>query len=693
MTKNILLILLLCTAWDAHAQSEISTIRIQDDTATESIEASGFNSIAEKDLPMSLSTVNAKKIEENSLHRLSDITLLEASVTDSYNAAGYWDYLSVRGFTLDNRYNYQREGLPISAETSIALDNKERIEILHGLNGLQSGAASPGGSVNYVVKRPTEKPLREIRTELSNNGNLLAAVDAGGRVESRKEFGYRLNLAHEDLHPALKKTSGQRTLAAFAGDWRINSSTLLETEVEWSHRSQPSQAGFSLLGDKVPSPTEPDLNLNNQPWTEPVVFQGFTGSVRFTRSLTETPWSWSVTAGAQDLTTDDRLAYPYGCTAESRFDRYCSDGTYDLYDYRSEGESRKTYAGKTSLQGTIQTSAVTHQLSVGMAASSLRERYQRQAYNYAGIGNVEGTAVGTPDPALTEENTNRDAAVRELFLSDAASWKSWKGWLGLRYTNLERSSVRTDGSRPTDYTQNFATPWLALSYDFTDMMAYASYGQGLESYVTPNKDGYDHRGEFLSDVISRQIEVGLRGKSRLEWSVSVFEIHRPTVTDQKPSYEVDGEAVHRGLELQASYDQGAWQLGGSFMKLHAERQNAVLDSSLNGKRPVNVPEDTLRLQAGYKIPGVPGLALQTRLSHEGERAILPDNSLLLPAWTRWDAGVSYAHSWEGARLLWRLSVDNITDEHYWRESPTQYGHVYLYPGDTRSVFLSLQASL
>lgn len=38
----------------------------------------------------------------------------------------------MRGVVLDNRYNGRREGLPISADTSIPPQNKERIEILKG---------------------------------------------------------------------------------------------------------------------------------------------------------------------------------------------------------------------------------------------------------------------------------------------------------------------------------------------------------------------------------------------------------------------------------------------------------------------------------------------------------------------------------------------------------------------------------
>src|SRR3989344_5665870 len=70
--------------------------------------------------------------------RLADLTKLDASTTDAYNPIGYWDSLNVRGFELDKAYNFRREGLPISAETRIALDNKAGIELLKGTSGMQA---------------------------------------------------------------------------------------------------------------------------------------------------------------------------------------------------------------------------------------------------------------------------------------------------------------------------------------------------------------------------------------------------------------------------------------------------------------------------------------------------------------------------------------------------------------------------
>lgn len=664
-------------------------VDVQEQTPSGTSGLLGFEELSLNELPLSAKEVSESKIRQENIHRLSDVTSVEASVTDSYNATGYWDVMSVRGYTLDNKFNYRREGLLISAETSVPLDNKAGIDVLKGLSAVQAGASSPGGIINYNVKRPTGKNIREVHTEITDSGNILTGIDVGGSVD---QYGYRLNLAQEKLDPHLKDAKGDRSFASFAGDVRLPHESLLEVEAEWSRRSQPSQAAFSLLGSKLPDPVDPRLNLNDQPWSQPVVFTGSTGTARFTQMIAGT-WNWSAIVGVQTLGTDDHLAYPFGCSAENNYDRYCSDGTYDMYDYRSDNESRVTQAAKISTQGQIKTAEVSHNLSVGVMGSSTKERYQGQAYNFVGKGNVDGTTILPANPATNDPNTNRDAKSIEGFVTESAAWGKWRGWLGLRMDYLERSSERTDGSRPVSYSQNFAIPWGALAYNFDSMMGYISMGDGLESFVTPNKSGYDYPGEFLADVRSHQIELGLKGEGAVNWSVSAFEINRPVVTDQPPYYQADGVDRHRGVEAAGDYRWQRWDFGASVMTLQARREDGDLNPSLNGKRPVNVPEYTLRIGVNYQTPWVQGLSLNSRVVREGSRAVVADNSIMLPSWTRVDAGVAYSQKWWNTPTLARLSVENIADQRYWRESPTQYGHIYLYPGEGRSFLLSLQAWL
>jgi len=423
--------------------------------------------------------------------------------------------------------------LPINAETSIALDNKARIEVLKGTSGIQSGTSAPGGLVNYVVKRPLDAPLRSATLEWRERGSVLGAVDLSQRFGTDQAFGMRVNAALEHLDPQLRDARGRRRLFALAGDARLGSDTLIEAEVERSHRSQPSQPGFSLLGNAVPAPGDPRINLNNQPWSLPVVFDGTTASLRLQRRLSA-DWRLTAHAATQRLRTDDRVAFPFGCfdpnpPPDGTYygDRYCPNGTFDLYDFRSENERRRIDAFDVGVHGKLTTGAWSHELSAGVLRSIVRNRAQAQAFNPAGTGNVDGTAVTAPMPDATTAGTNRDERSTELYIRDAVKLtEQVTTWFGVRHSRLDRQSVLSDGTAPTDYRQSFTTPWLAASYALgRDHLVYASWGQGVESEVAPNLPHYSNRGQPLPALKSRQVEVGIKGASeRLIWGVAAFDI-------------------------------------------------------------------------------------------------------------------------------------------------------------------------
>jgi iron complex outermembrane recepter protein len=701
---------ILCVASPMWVQAQVNPVALSPVTVSGRAsppvpDISGWGDVPLNEAPFAASSIGKDQLQAIGARRLADVTKLDVSVSDAYNSPGYWDFVTVRGFVLDNRYNFRREGLPISAETSIPLDNKERIDILKGTSGIQAGTSAPGGLVNYGVKRPTDQNLREVRLEASANGSVLGAVDLGGRFGEGQAFGYRLNVANETLRPITKNLDGQRNLFALAMDWRFSPASVLSAEVESSHKTQPSQSGFSLLGNTLPAPVDPRLNLNNQPWSQPSDFDATTGTLRFEQSL-NADWRWSAQLGSQELKTNDRLAYAFGCSAENNYDRYCSDGTYDLYDYRSENEQRIQQALDVKLSGKFDAFGTRHTLGLGLQTSLLRTRYQMQAYNYVGSGNVAGTAFVAPDPTLTSQNTNRDERSNELSVQDAIRWTDkFTTWLGLRATTLQRDSVRTNGSRPSSYNDTVNTPWLGASYAIASgQTVYASYGEGIESQVVPNRPAqYTNAGAALPALKSRQVELGLKGALtdiNLNWQLALYKIVRPmTNLDDCANLGLspclgqnDGEAVHSGLEASAQWAQGPWRLGGGLTLINAVRQGGTVNPAANGQRPTNVPDYLLRLNSAWRVTGVPGLELQANVSTEGPRSVMADGSITLPAWSRVDAALRYDTKLAATQVSLTLGIDNLFDNRYWQESPSQYGHIYLFPGSARTARVGLTAN-
>lgn len=696
----------ICLA--AHAQTTLSPVTITG-KGDPAIAIGGWGDLPLSRLPFQATIVSSEQMKDLGVTRLADVVRIDPSVSDAYNTEGYWDFLAVRGFLVDNRFNYRRDGLPINAETSLPLDNKDRIEVLKGTSGVQAGTSAPGGLVNLVVKRPANETVRGVGLSWRERGSVLGAVDLSQRFGAGGVFGLRVNVAAERMDPKVRSARGERSLLAVAGDWRLSRETLLEAEFETSHRSQPSVPGFSLLGPEVPAPIDPRTNLNNQPWSLPVVLDGNTGSLRLTHRLNE-QWRATVHAGTQRLKSDDRIAFPFGCfdaTANVYYaDRYCPNGDFDLYDFRSDNELRRTDAIEAALHGEMKTGAVAHTLSAGVLRSRFRARFQQLAFNFAGTGNVSGELVTPAAPALTDENTNRDERSTELFVRDAARiGERYTVWAGLRHTRLDRDSVRTDGSRPTAYEQSITSPWLGLSVDLTpDSMLYASWGRGVESEVAPNRPRYANAGQALSALRSRQVEAGIK-LTRDDWrfGAAVFDIEQPKwsdvgancLDDSTPGSCLrteDGVSRHQGIELSTAWQSTPFTLQGGVQWLKARRQGSA-NAAVDGKRPTNVPAVAVKLQGRYDVAAVPGLVVQADWHAVGNRMVLEDNSVRVPGYARTDLGLRYGHSTGVGRLTWRVGIDNLFDKRAWRESAFQFGHVYLFPLAPRTLRVSLEAAL
>ena len=706
----------LCVAsssslWAQQTPTEITI------TAEPPVWVSTFDGVPLQALPISVTTINNATLRDIGAQRVTDALRLDAAVSDSYNLPAYWDKLSVRGFALDNRHNYRREGLPISAETIIPMDNKERLELLKGTSGIQSGTSSPGGLVNYVVKRAPSSVDRSIRNATLSYGpghNQLMAADLGGRFGDSADFGYRFNVAHEDLDPYIRDTKGHRDLVSLAMDWRINGSNRLEWEFEQSHHEQIGVNFYSLLGPGVntlPAPVDGTRNITRQPNTQPGVFDGLTGTVSLKHQLKD-GWIWNTQYGTQRLRADDRLIYASGC-ATGPIDRFCTNGDFQIHDYRSENERRHSEAMQTDLRGQVWLGGLEH----SMKLSLMRQRQINQmpyAYtdNLVGTTNVNGGLTPTPNsssaPLTNSSDYNTEIALNDrLRLTERTT-----AWLGLRHTQLNRQSIQTDGSAAKQEARGISTPWLALSHQPThSYTVYASYGQGLETEVVPNLTNpnaalsYANAGQPLPALKSTQREIGIKTQfAQTAWQVTWFDITRPATADAPVvcnniptaciyTRKIDGQNHHQGLEISTQTKLTRWDLDASAMRLDAKRENAMVQTDLNGQHPINVPKYILRGMAQYHHPDITGLRSGLRISREGERNVTEHGEIVLPAWTTLDATTHYDTTVNNVASSWTLAVNNLANKHYWRESPKQYGQYFLYPGAPRTIRATIQFRL
>ena len=650
--------------------------------------------------PQSVTVLGADLLAATASGSLSQAIKLDASLADSYNTTGYIESLSVRGFLLDQSNNYLRNGLPVSNVAPIAMENKERIEVLKGVAGLQSGVSAPGGLVNFVTKTPQRDAFTTASLGADGNGGSKVHLDSN---TVWGDLGIRVNLAAEDIHTVFDRADGKREFASVAMATALAPSTRLSADLEYHHKKQPSVPGLGLLdtngdgfGETLPASNYARLNLNNQSWSQPFEATSTNAQLAMDHQINAF-WYTRLGLSTQRTVIQDRLAFPDGCNFYV-YPGLCGNGDVDVYDYRSENEERATWAWDAKLTGRLPLLGMQHQLSLGLSGRNNRtDLNPKQAYNYVGTTNIDKPIVLPGDGVAGDLNTNsRERAVDAYasLVSDISS--SVKSFVGFRTSQLNRSSERSDGSRAIALEQTVTTPWAGLSWSpLASTMLYASWGEGAELEVVPNRPTrFVNAGQVLPALKSEQTELGIKWQAhtRLLVSAAAFNISKPYSDDQAtasgiPLRVAGGKtARHRGLEVAAvGQVDSQLSLQASLTLLDA-KYTAAVDPSLVGQQVTNVPKTKASLFADYKIAAVSGLSVSGLLTTESGKTVTFDGSVALPAAWQLDAGLRYQNRLIGKATQWSLNVENLTDRSYWREAPTQYwGGTYLFPSTPRTV--------
>nr|WP_295776783.1 TonB-dependent siderophore receptor [Rhodoferax sp.] len=653
--------------------------------------------------PQSVTVLGADLLAATASSSLSQVIKLDASLADSYNTTGYIESLSIRGFLLDQNNNYLRNGLPVSNYAPVALENKERIEVLKGVAGLQAGVSAPGGLVNYVTKTPQAGSFTTASIGVDSNGGSKVHVD---RNTAWGSMGVRVNLAAEDLRTVFDRAEGKREFASIALAAKTSSTTKISADLEFHHKKQPSVPGLGLLdtngdgvADTLPASNYSRLNLNNQSWSQPFEATSTNAQIAVDHQITAY-WSSHLGLSTQRTVIQDRLAFPDGCStsANAVYPGLCGNGDVDIYDYRSENEERSTWAWDANMKGKLIAGGVVHTLNLGLSGRSARtDLAPKQAYNFVGTTNIN-TPIALPgDGTAGDLNTNSRERAVDAYASMASDLsKSVRSFVGFRTSRLNRSSERSDGSRAIAIDQTVITPWAGLSWSpAASTLFYASWGQGAELEAVPNRPTkFVNAGEVLPALKSEQTELGLKWQAhpRMLVTAAAFSINKPYADDQATASGVPlriaggKTARHRGFELMA-VGQASKRLSvqASLMVIDAKYTDAI-DPALLGQQVTNVPKTKTSLFADYKLTSLPGLSISGLVTHESGKTVTADGSVSLPAAWQLDAGLRYQNRWIGKATQWSLNVENLTDRNYWREAPTQYwGGTYLFPSTPRTV--------
>ena len=660
----------------------------------------GFSEAPLRDTPASISVFTAERLKDQQAKLLSDVLRNDASVGDSYAPVGYYENFVVRGFSLNAANSYRINGRSITGEQNVALENKDQVELLKGLSGLQSGVSEPAGVVNYKTKRPED--VRSVTVSTNEHGERYIATDVGGWFGSEKQFGLRANIAREDIRSYVEHANGQRDFASLAFDWNINDQSTLQLDVEYQTKEQRSVPGYQLLGGaELPHDASPRKLLGYQSGSNRVGIDSLNMTGRYEYRLSD-DWKASLSASRSRVVIDDYSAFAYGCyyqsdcPAEPLTGHFTPSGGYDIYDFRSPDDTRRNDEVEASMTGLFDTGWLKHELTFG--SSAFRRTVDTRPYfsEYVGSGNINETPDSFAPSDLSVGHTERRLDSRQygLFATDRISFNEhWQTVIGGREVKLDEKAYNEDGSDNRHTERWIFLPQAALIYKPIDNVSlYTSYSKGLSLGGTASV--FDSNvGEILAPTISRQLEAGVKYDwRRMSFTAAVFQT-RQAYQYSKPqddgslTFVQQGQQKNTGVELSANgYVTSQLQMSASVAAIRARVEDSGT-AAYEDNQAINVPKFRGSLSADYALP-VQGLALLGGVQYSASKYANREGSVKVDDYAVFNAGSRYSTKIEGYDTVLRLTVDNLFDKRYWRDAGEYLGDDYLFLGAPRTARVS-----
>jgi catecholate siderophore receptor len=635
-----------------------------------------------RDVPQAVTVVSRALIAEQAMQGMADVTRVVPGVTMG-QGEGNRDQPTIRGNISTSTFfvNGMRDDVQYFRD----LYNVERVEILKGPNALIFGRGTGGGVINRVSKEADWNPIRELTVQGGSYDTRRGSVDVGqgvsqsvalrfnGMYENSDRFRHDVNLERYGINPAVTVAAGSRT--------RITADYEHFSDYRTADRGIPSFAG---------RPAETDIRTffgdPSQSWSDALINVG--------SAMVEHELSPTLQLRSRVLVGDYNKMYQNVFPGSVD-----STGTLVSISAYNNRNDRNNLLSQTDLTWRASTGSVRHTLLAGMEVGRQVSR------NLRNTGFFDGTETSVSVPldrptirrpvAFRLAETDADNRVRVhsagVYLQDQVALTPQLQLIaGAR---LERFDLTFHNFRDGDElerTDDLFSPRAGVVVKPVELLSlYGSYGV---SYLPSAGDQFSSltaTTETLEPEKFENYEVGakLDVARGLALTGAIYQLDRSNTSAPDP---VDpartvqtGSQRTRGVEVGATGNVTAsWEVAAGYALQDAEITGRTSQAEPGAKIPV-VPRHTVTLWNRYQLHRRWGVGLGVLYQDEMFASI--DNTVTLPSFTRFDAGVFFTLS---DHLRAQVNVENLFDEEYFI---TSHSNNNISPGSPRAVRASMTA--
>jgi len=631
------------------------------------------------DTPFSTTTVTNEQAQDLMATSINDVFKYDPSVAQVISSAtGENAVFSVRGLAIDmlNGIKVDGQSFPVW-DADLALEPFEKVELLKGAGGFMYGFATPGGMLNYVMKRPTDDPYQSVTVGYTSANIWAGKIDVGGRFGPDNQFGYRMNVVNEEGNSSEANQHIRRKGASLALDWRITPDLTWSADVMYQDRKSTGTIfGLGFYGvTQIPSAKSVKDLSQPQNWYETEFLSVGTG-------------------------LDYRISDDWRASVKFRFakeNRYNFDSFIAVND-NAGNYTNTLYAALTRyyyqnydamLQGKVDTWGVKHDVVVGASYMNQWKDYDagegwQNGYNL-GNGNLFSTTLLTNAQAGISADLYRAGRITQaaIYASDTVHITSRLSvLLGARYTQYHDWSYNIDGSQSANYSANPVSPTIALMYKTdANSTAYVSYVESLEEGASAD-NRYANSGTTYGPLKSKQWEVGFKTDNR-NWgaNIALFQLRRGySYADSNNNLVQNGIMRFQGLDASAWVKPvNDWRLMGGVLLMNSKAVD-IDDPSVNGKRVYGAAKFIGTGRIEYNPSYLRELTVAFGGKYVGGMAVDAANTQFIPGYTTFDLSAKYQTRISGKDVVFRAGINNLFDRKYWTEA---WGG-FLFLGATRT---------
>lgn len=645
--------------------------------------------------PASVAVVTRDEIDTRRSQSIRDLLRYVPGVYFSNDTDFRFQNINARGFAVEQYLDSLRLAGGPFGFPRVDPYLLERAELITGPASILYGAASPGGILNMVSKRPKDYAFGEVTLQGGSFDRIQGTFDVGGPLDKEKSLLYRVTGLGLNANTQVDYVGEQRFAIAPALTWRPD----LDTTITFlsSYRQDPKGGAFALLpiqGTLVPGTFGEiprnmflgDLKYNSLQYKQATV--GYEFEHRFNEMFT-------VRQNVRYL--HNELSYrevqPGGfVTTGAGPTLRLLDGRTINRNYFQTDENLDTLAVDTHLQTKFNMGPLLHTVLAGFD-------YQRFEFNnYAKFAsplpasnrldilapNYNQNIVVPPNPFQWQDQVLQQ---RGIYVQDEVKLGRLTFLGGTRFDWAQGNTLNL-GSRVINDDEKMSGRVGAI-YNFDSGVApYVSWSTSFQ----PTNVGLLLNGRPAKPTTGEQIEGGIKYQPpgyNLLFTAAGYELKRENVVSVisgpgiPPNTQTQiGEVTSRGFEGSV--------VGSPIPGLNIRGQYSYLDNRITGRGDVNygrvlanTPMHTAALWANYVIQGGPatgfGFGGGVRYVHDVYTTdannlvvptIVPGQLVLankVPSNTTFDALVSYDFGmlrpeWKG--LSAAINAQNVFDKKY-----------------------------